>query len=341
MLTRAPTRRRLTRGLAALLVLLSAAAASGTVGAADTTTADGDDIVILHEGDRLVLEAAEAQVVRGETTLDAGTELTVRIRSAHGADAPFLESRTTEVDEYGTFEATFDLSGQEVDTAFTASAYGDDLSSEDVDGRLVSCADCDASSTRTTLPPADEASVEPVVRVRRTNTARIPVTYGDADRLTLVVGGEDVNYEAVVTVRDGDGDGRTTVRFDTADAGSDSQAMHVRDDQVVTHSQTTLGSTLDPGDYPMRLYLGSDTDGEPVDVGTLSVVDVPELTSTSTPETTPETEARTETVTETSSRSLSTVPRGVSSLLGGVGALVAGGLLAVLGIGLLLGVFRT
>ncbi|WP_224449579.1 BGTF surface domain-containing protein [Haloprofundus salilacus] len=322
------------RGFVVFSVLLTAVGTGTVAAAADDSD---EELVLLYAGDELLLEAAENQVVHGETTLDAGIEVTVRIRSAHGADDVFLESRFTEVDEYGTFNVSFDLSDKQANTSFTISAYGGGLSSDDVDGRLEPCTDCTSSPTQMTLPPADEATVVPAVRVRQSNTARIPVTYGDASRVTLVIGGEDVGFTATVTVRDENDDGRAVIEFDTSEAGFSSSPTR-SDDDVVDESQTQLSRVLDPGDYPLRLYLGSDTDGEPVDVGTLSVLETPVLTETPTTQTaepTPKSE------TETPVRNQSTVLDSMSNLLGSVGALALGGALAVVGIGVLLGFFRS
>lgn len=81
----------------------------GTADAAETPR-------FLHDGDQLTLEPAEGQTVRGETDMDEGTELSVRLRSS--GESPFLKSRTTTVDDSGAFEATFDLSDVDGGTTF-------------------------------------------------------------------------------------------------------------------------------------------------------------------------------------------------------------------------------
>lgn len=73
-----------------------------------TATAEPDVPRLIDEGDALVLDAAEGQVVRGVTDLEPGTELTVRLKNT--GSSPFLLSNATTVASDGTFEATFDLS---------------------------------------------------------------------------------------------------------------------------------------------------------------------------------------------------------------------------------------
>jgi hypothetical protein len=80
--------------------------------ATQTSTPDGPVVLTTGEDGRLVLETAEGQVVRGETTLEPGTTLLVRLRSSDSAH-PFLHSTETAVREDGSFRATFDLSAVE------------------------------------------------------------------------------------------------------------------------------------------------------------------------------------------------------------------------------------
>jgi len=93
--------------------------------ATPTRTPDGPVDLTTGEDGRLVLETAEGQVVRGETTLDPGTTLLVRLRSSDSAH-PFLHSAETAVREDGTFRATFDLSAVEGSGTFDIVVRRDD-----------------------------------------------------------------------------------------------------------------------------------------------------------------------------------------------------------------------
>ena len=71
-----------------------------------------------HEGDALTLEAAPGITVTGETALDGGQAVTVRLRGT--GDNPFLRSTETVVSEDGTFSATFNLSAVDAPANGTA-----------------------------------------------------------------------------------------------------------------------------------------------------------------------------------------------------------------------------
>lgn len=94
-------------GVALLLV-----AAGGAVGsAADTTTnstVDGSTSLV-DEGAELALQAGPGQVIRGETTLPPGSEVTLSVQS-RDATNPFVTREHATVGESGTFRATTDLS---------------------------------------------------------------------------------------------------------------------------------------------------------------------------------------------------------------------------------------
>ena len=86
----------------------------GTADAAETPR-------FVHDGERLTVDPAAEQAIRGETDLEASTELSVRLRSS--GDSPFLKSATATVDDDGAFEATFDMTGVDGGTAFDVTVY--------------------------------------------------------------------------------------------------------------------------------------------------------------------------------------------------------------------------
>ncbi|ELZ91475.1 hypothetical protein C440_14214 [Haloferax mucosum ATCC BAA-1512] len=76
--------------------------------ASGAVIADGGT-VIDHQGERLILDAAEGQHIHGTTPFEAGTVIGVRVQAVGGTH-PFLVSNIVRVGENGTFDASFDFS---------------------------------------------------------------------------------------------------------------------------------------------------------------------------------------------------------------------------------------
>ncbi|WP_254543908.1 DUF7282 domain-containing protein [Halomarina pelagica] len=78
----------------------------------------------INDTDTVVVSAQENATVTGESSVAPGTELTVVVKST--GDSPFLLDETVEVQEDGTFNATFDFSDVSANTEFetTVSGYG-------------------------------------------------------------------------------------------------------------------------------------------------------------------------------------------------------------------------
>ena len=110
------------RTAALIAVALAVAGSAVVVGVYDPLgstggTADAAETPrFTYDGERLTLEPAPEQSIRGETDLDADTELSVRLRSS--GENPFLKSATATVEDDGAFEATFDMTGVEDGTTF-------------------------------------------------------------------------------------------------------------------------------------------------------------------------------------------------------------------------------
>ena len=132
------------------LGVLALAVVAGTLAG---PAAAAEDTRLVHDGDRLVVEAATAQAVVGETDLSAGTTLSVRIRSAE-ADQPFLKTATATVTADGTFRARFDFSGVSPGATFDATVSHDGSRLASAAGEVV-CAGCTTPRDRT---PADRAA---------------------------------------------------------------------------------------------------------------------------------------------------------------------------------------
>lgn len=119
---------RRTVGLVVLAVVAGLAVVVGAYGPAgllgDGGTADAAETPrFVYDGERLTVDPAPDQVVQGETDLERGTELSVRIRSS--GENPFLMSATATVDDDGAFEATFDMSDVPPGTTFEVVVHRD------------------------------------------------------------------------------------------------------------------------------------------------------------------------------------------------------------------------
>lgn len=221
------------------------------VPAATTVADDENGTTIRTDGGELVLDAAPNRTIRGETDLEPGTNLTVRIEGR-----TFLQTTTSTVTDRRTFDATVDL-GQisEQNVTVTVARGGTVLTR--TEGRVVCDADCEATNGTTVENHALRPAVEAVTEVTQGKNASVDVLFGDADALTVTIGGPEVNYVVTGTVRDRDDDGRATVLFDTSRAGDDAPTLGVIDDgerRVVEASEeTSLDSPLAPGTYDVAV----------------------------------------------------------------------------------------
>lgn len=262
----------------ALVGLLLGAAVLGAAPAAADQTATID-------AESLPLHADDQQVVRGETTVRPGSELTVRLRSSDASD-PFLYQESTRVLQNGTFAATFDMSQVSGNTSVNLVVHSDGETLVERDSRVVACdGNCSDPAPPTPEPTPTPAETEwegsgldvrRVTTVEQGATATIPLSMEGLEVATVSIGGPDVNYVINATVRDGDADGEARVLFNTSNAGTDGATLAIADsddDLTVTNDEPALPSTLDPADYEIRLYEGAGTAGQPAALGTLSVTD--------------------------------------------------------------------
>ena len=95
-----------TAAVLSLVTLL--VAGSGAAATTDAPSAvQAENTTVDHGGEAVTLVTGSNATVTGETTLDAGTDLTLVMRSS--GSSPFLASSETTVREDGRFVATFDL----------------------------------------------------------------------------------------------------------------------------------------------------------------------------------------------------------------------------------------
>lgn len=325
------------RQQAAVTVVLAVTVAAG-VGLASAAP----NATIEHEGEELTLESAPDQRITGSTSLDPGETVTVRVRSS--GESPFLESHEVSVEDGGTFVATLDLSHVEPGTSFEAFVIYNGSRLAEADGTVGACVtECAATETRTGPPESGIGLEKSVILTRRGQTGKLPFAMDDAEALSFSVGSPDVNYEIEATIRDRDGDGRVIVLFNTANAGQQARTLTVVGDDAVNVAKTepTLESELDPGDYDVNVYRGADASGEQVDVGTL-VVDSPDRRPTtndgSNGQDSGDTTGMATPGSAVTDRTASLAIHNGST--GALGAIVLASVLAVAGIGVMLGVGR-
>ena len=116
-------RRLIALALAAVLVVSAAGAVASPVAAQS-----GDDPFALETES---VESVQDATVSGTTTLDAGTEVQVRLRSTGETSPQFLRTKTTTVGSDGAWNATFDLSAIETHDAIEVSVVATNESASD------------------------------------------------------------------------------------------------------------------------------------------------------------------------------------------------------------------
>lgn len=280
----------------ALFVAASATvAATGGVAAADSPSASIDET--------LALQSTGDQTVTGTSSLDAGTNLTVRVRAT--GEAQFLQSRQVAV-ENGTFSATFDLDVLPVGTEATVEVLHGDTTLDEVSAPI---------------RPAYTGFYEGVHAAAVGEEQTVTLYLASADAAQVVVGNDSaVNYELSARVED-DGDGVVKLAVDTGAMGTDEDPVAVTSegDSLASVSQSATPGQVDPGDYPLTLLTG-ESDAQAAH-GTLVLTEPAATTTTTTADPTtddPSTSDQPSTTTSTSTP--------------GFGALLA--LLSIVGAGL-------
>ncbi|WP_135827463.1 BGTF surface domain-containing protein [Halorussus halobius] len=273
--------------VAAVLATTSVAAAAPATPLAEPTTGDpvadaadaasalsgtasqwSNNTTIVSDGDEPTLQSAPDQTIRGETSVDPDTEVVVVLEGP-----TFYKSATTTVTDRGTFAASFDLSSLSSGVTVGVSAKTDPANGSGT--KLVATTgyigcdddDCrsDAGDGETTVD-ANATDVQSITEVTQGRVASIDVSFGDADALTVSIGGPSVNYVVNGTVHDEDGDGRATVLFYTGRAGTDAPTLGVLDAGqrrvVEASAETSLDSPLAPTVYEVSLHPGTDATGD-------------------------------------------------------------------------------
>ncbi len=116
-----------------------------------------------------------------------------------------------------------------------------------------------------------------MTRAQQGDTGRIPIVLATADAATVSIGSPATNYEINATVRDGNGDDRVVLLFDTTAAGHDEPTLETAADAdavaVESGSEVALDSQLAAASYELSLFRGTEAADEPDAVGTLLITD--------------------------------------------------------------------
>lgn len=277
---------------------------NGTLTELEGETVEGDADLGLPESD---VSVADGEVATLPIVVDAGTTATLSIRRE--AVGYRLNATITDGDGDGRVVVQFDTAIAGTDGDPLAVATGTDevrLRSEThLDGPLpegqyaialgidgaellvgsLYVEGAERTATTTTTPSAGTPArsghpeLDPTVTlVPAGRTAELSVSLGNASAATLSIGGDDVNYALNATVRDGNGDDRVVVQFDTGAAGTEGRTLSTAaaDDEVTVRTERSLADPpLDAGEYRLDLYRGEDVPETKVDVGTLIVEAAP------------------------------------------------------------------
>lgn len=129
---------------AAVAALLAAAIVLSTVALpTGTASADDDAVTIDYDGDAVTVAAGQSQVISGNSTLPAGTSISVQVQSTGDTQPRFFQTASATVDRDGTWAATFDFSEQSPNGTFEVTAKADGSEAR-ADGELVECeGDCE------------------------------------------------------------------------------------------------------------------------------------------------------------------------------------------------------
>ncbi|WP_018256254.1 BGTF surface domain-containing protein [Halomicrobium katesii] len=182
-----------------LVAVLVSAALTGGV-AAQTDTAETPTASFTHE-ETLTVESGPNQQLHGTTSLEAGAEVTVRIRSANASD-PFMARPTATVDENGAFTVTANLSDMSPGTTFTAVIRINGHAHAETTGQVVECA-TECGSTTGTARATETAASDTASPTADTVTETTPTASdGPGFGVLGALAGLAITLRGLVSIRD-------------------------------------------------------------------------------------------------------------------------------------------
>jgi len=173
-----------------------------------------------------------------------------------------VDDGTVQLSGQGEYEFSYDIESLEIETGEYRIRATDTTSGVTVESDTIVIQD--AGDIEATLPGG-------VVSETRGDVAAVPIELDNTDEATLTVGGDNVGFEANVTVRDDDDDDEVTVYFNsyaasTASEGSfsgETDLFGVSDDDEVVDGSVNIGVSdlLDAESYDLSVATaGQETD---------------------------------------------------------------------------------
>jgi hypothetical protein len=283
-----------------------------------------------YDGERIVVDQVSDQQITGTTSLENGSQVTVRIRSTD-SQQPFLRQTVVSVDQDGSFAASVDFGNIERGIEFSVGLYYNGTELATAPGVV---GGCDPTCGE---PSGDATFGQNVYQGTAGEALEMTVELSDRDSAFVRFGEDDTGVTLPFTVTDGDGDGTVTVVLETSVDAPNRAGVSASSsaDSVDVHDGVERPTTLDAADYDVGLYPNADASQQQAyDVGTVVLTE-----PTGEPATTRGGDSTT---------TVGTIYGGPStSAPGGDGAvsmetmaiLAVGGVLAVVGIAALVGAF--
>ncbi|SDY43153.1 DUF7827 domain-containing protein [Halobellus clavatus] len=104
---------------------------------------------------------AEGQTISGDTNIAPGTELTIRVRSQDGTSPSFLKTASPVVQPDGSFNATFDFSGQNVGDQYDIVVVNPFVGDTEEEGEVVESMSMTTEAPDTTTEAPDTTTEAP------------------------------------------------------------------------------------------------------------------------------------------------------------------------------------
>ncbi len=232
---------------------------------ATPTPAPEDSTIAFDGGTPIELEADGNATVSGTTTLEAGTELSVRVQSADDTAPRFFKVAEATVDDDGSFTATFDLSAVTSERDVNVSVRAPDTTRE-VAGRVVAPEGGFTEPTPTAADaPVSFDGTELVATENATLSGTTDAAPGTEISVTLQSADDGTRFYKVAETTVGEG-GSFTVEFDTSDIYEQRSIEITVDGEDWSHS--TDGAVVAPeGGFPNADDVEATFDGSaPIDL---------------------------------------------------------------------------
>ena len=195
-----------------------------------------------------------------------GRPIRLEFLDEDGEPVDEVDDRIVSLSGQGEYEFSYNLSALNVETGEYIIRATDTTSGVTVESDSVVVRE--AGDTEATFPDG-------TITEARGDVAAIPIELDNTREATLTVGGEDLGFEANVTVRDDDQDGTVIVFFNTyaastaseGDLGDGGDVFSISDDDEIERSRLSTGvsNLLDATSYDMSVQ----TEGRETDIDLL------------------------------------------------------------------------